>query len=46
MSFYTTIERTFFNSLTKKIVGNVLFLLLPYLVLVAAGGVLRRGNPL
>lgn len=38
MSLYTAIERTCFNSLTKKIVGNVLFLLLPYLVLLLLGG--------
>lgn len=29
MSLYDTVERNFFNSLTRKIIGNVLFLLLP-----------------
>lgn len=29
MSFYRSIEKTFFNSLTKKIVGNVVFVSLP-----------------
>lgn len=33
MSLYKSIERTFFNSLTKKITGNVIFLLIPHLVL-------------
>lgn len=37
MSLYTAIERTFFNSLTKKIVGNVVFLLLPHLILITLG---------
>jgi methyl-accepting chemotaxis protein len=37
MSLYTAIERTFFNSLTKKIVGNVLFILAPHVVLVLLG---------
>lgn len=37
MSLYRTIERTFFNSLTKKIIGNVAFLLLPNLILIAIG---------
>ena len=37
MSLYGAIERTFFNSLTKKIVGNVLFLLAPHLVLLFVG---------
>ncbi|MBY4675746.1 methyl-accepting chemotaxis protein [Marinobacterium arenosum] len=32
-ALYQAIERTFFNSLTKKIVGNVIFLLLPLLVM-------------
>lgn len=32
MGIYSAVERTFFNSLTKKIIGNVLFLLLPNLV--------------
>ncbi|MFC6673878.1 methyl-accepting chemotaxis protein [Marinobacterium aestuariivivens] len=37
MSLYTSVEKTFFSSLTRKIAGNVLFLLLPYLVLLLAG---------
>ncbi|WP_027854112.1 methyl-accepting chemotaxis protein [Marinobacterium litorale] len=37
MSLYTSIERALFNSLTKKIVGNVLFILLPHVVLVGLG---------
>lgn len=37
MGLYTAIERTLFNTLTRKIVGNVLFLLLPYLLLGALG---------
>jgi methyl-accepting chemotaxis protein len=37
MSLYSAIERTFFNSLTKKIVGNVLFLLAPHLILLFVG---------
>lgn len=38
MSLYKTIEKTFFNSLTRKIIGNVLFLLFPHLILIAIGG--------
>lgn len=38
MSLYTTIEKTFFNSLTRKITGNVLFLLIPHVVLIGLGG--------
>ena len=38
MSLYNAIERTFFNTLTRKIVGNILFLLLPYLALMLLGG--------
>ncbi|MBA4502060.1 methyl-accepting chemotaxis protein [Marinobacterium marinum] len=38
MTLYTAIEKAVFNTLTRKIVGNVLFLLLPYLVLVLLGG--------
>ncbi|MGY8869926.1 MAG: methyl-accepting chemotaxis protein [Pseudomonadales bacterium] len=34
---YKTIERMFFNSLTKKVIGNVLFLLTPYLILLVIG---------
>lgn len=37
MALYKSIEQIFFNSLTKKIVGNVLFLVLPYLCLLAVG---------
>ncbi|MCP4597387.1 MAG: methyl-accepting chemotaxis protein [Neptuniibacter sp.] len=33
---YKNIEKTFFNTLTKKIVGNVLFLVVPNFILVAA----------
>ncbi|WP_420554064.1 methyl-accepting chemotaxis protein [Neptuniibacter marinus] len=33
MSLYKSIERTLFNSLTKKIVGNVSFLIIPNIVL-------------
>ncbi|WP_415887560.1 methyl-accepting chemotaxis protein [Neptuniibacter sp. QD29_5] len=35
MSLYKSIEKAFFNSLTKKIVGNVLSLLIPHIVLMA-----------
>ncbi|WP_277252696.1 methyl-accepting chemotaxis protein [Neptunomonas phycophila] len=37
MSLYATVERTFFNSLTKKIVGNVIFLLSPHFVMLLVG---------
>ncbi len=37
MSLYTAIEKAVFNTLTRKIVGNVLFLLLPYLMLILLG---------
>lgn len=37
MSLYTAVEQALFNSLTKKIVGNVVFLLLPHLVLLGVG---------
>ncbi|TCK09577.1 methyl-accepting chemotaxis protein [Marinobacterium mangrovicola] len=37
MGLYAAIERRFFNSLTKKIVGNVVFLLLPHLAMVLLG---------
>ena len=37
MSLYSSIEKTFFNSLTKKIVGNVVFLLGPNLIVAAIG---------
>ncbi len=37
MALYKTIERVFFNSLTKKIVGNVVFLLFPFLLLLLVG---------
>lgn len=33
MNLYKSIEKTFFNSLTKKIVGNVLSLLIPHIIL-------------
>lgn len=33
MSVYKYIERTFFNSLTKKIIGNVVFLIVPHVAL-------------
>ncbi|GGO75568.1 methyl-accepting chemotaxis protein [Marinobacterium nitratireducens] len=36
-ALYTRIEQIFFHSLTRKIVGNVVFLLLPSLMLCAAG---------
>ena len=34
MSLYRTIEKTFFHTLTRKILGNVVFLTLPSLVMV------------
>ncbi|WP_286238257.1 methyl-accepting chemotaxis protein [Neptuniibacter halophilus] len=37
MSLYTSIEKTFFNTLTKKITGNVIFLLLPHIALLILG---------
>lgn len=37
MGIYSVVEKTFFNSLTKKIIGNVLFLLLPNIVVIAIG---------
>ncbi len=37
MSLYTTIEKAAFNTLTRKIVGNVLFLLLPHVILILLG---------
>jgi len=37
MSLYTAIEKAFFNTLTRKITGNVVFLLLPHLVLILFG---------
>ena len=37
MSLYKSVEKTFFNTLTKKIVGNVLFLLLPHVALLFIG---------
>lgn len=37
MALYKAVERSIFNSLTKKIVGNVVFLLLPHLVIVLLG---------
>lgn len=38
MSLYKLIEKTFFNSLTRKITGNVVFLLLPHFFLFLVGG--------
>lgn len=38
MSLYKSIEKAFFNSLTRKITGNVLFLLVPHLLLIVVGG--------
>jgi len=37
MSLYKSVEKTCFNSLTKKITGNVVFLLLPHVVLLLIG---------
>jgi len=37
LGIYSVVEKTFFNSLTKKIIGNVLFLLLPNIVVIAIG---------
>jgi methyl-accepting chemotaxis protein len=37
MSLYHAIERTFFNTLTKKITGNVVFLLMPHLLMLLIG---------
>jgi len=37
MSLYQSIEKTFFHSLTRKICGNVLFLVLPSLALIGLG---------
>ncbi|MDO6513439.1 methyl-accepting chemotaxis protein [Neptuniibacter sp. 2_MG-2023] len=37
MSLYKSVEKTCFNSLTKKITGNVVFLLLPHIVLLFVG---------
>ena len=37
MSLYKSIEKSIFNTLTKKILGNVLFLLLPHIVLLVIG---------
>src|SRR5690554_5464830 len=34
MSLYRRIEKTFFHTLTRKILGNVLFLIFPSLVLI------------
>ena len=34
MSLYRTIEKTFFHTLTRKILGNVVFLILPSLIMV------------
>lgn len=37
MSLYSSVESALFNTLTKKIVGNVLFLLSPHVVLLLIG---------
>ena len=37
MSLYSSVEKALFNTLTKKIVGNVLFLLLPHIILLIVG---------
>ncbi len=37
MSLYKSIEKTFWFTLTRKIVGNVVFLLLPHLLLILVG---------
>lgn len=37
MKLYAAIERLFFNSLSKKIAGNVIFLLLPHIALLWLG---------
>ncbi len=42
MSLYTAIEKSFFNSLSKKIIGNVLFLLAPHVLLLGIGVVYGR----
>lgn len=33
MNLYKNVEKYFFDSLTKKIIGNVVFLLIPYIIL-------------
>ena len=38
MSLYKSIEKAFWHSLTRKIIGNVVFLLLPHIVLIILGG--------
>ncbi len=37
MNLYDAVERTFFNSLTRKIIGNVLFLMLPTVLCLVLG---------
>ncbi|WP_432472969.1 methyl-accepting chemotaxis protein [Amphritea sp. HPY] len=37
MNLYDAVESTFFHSLTRKIIGNVLFLLLPSVLFLVAG---------
>ncbi len=37
MSLYKSIEQALFNSLTKKIIGNVVFLLVPHILLLCVG---------
>lgn len=38
MSLYRSIEKAFWHTLTRKIIGNVVFLLLPHIVLFVIGG--------
>ncbi|MEH6579368.1 MAG: methyl-accepting chemotaxis protein [Amphritea sp.] len=38
MNVYDAVERTFFNTLTRKIIGNVAFLILPTAVFLVIGG--------
>ncbi|TVQ73472.1 MAG: HAMP domain-containing protein, partial [Oceanospirillales bacterium] len=38
MSLYKSIEKAFWHTLTRKIIGNVVFLLLPHIVLIVVGG--------
>ena len=38
MSLYKSIEKAFWHSLTRKIIGNVVFLLLPHIILIVLGG--------
>jgi len=38
MSLYKSIEKAFWHTLTRKIIGNVVFLLLPHIILIVLGG--------